>query len=397
MILVDSVEISGTHFTREGYLVADARVSRVGVQRYLGVEVGRPDLPVVSVYRPEEEVFRDRSMASFAHRPVTVGHPRDAVGAATWKSVAAGSIGGEVARDGEFVRVPLIVMDGSAIAQVQNGTQEISMGYRCRLEFADGVTPSGEPYQAIQRDIVINHAAIVPKGRAGPECRIGDGRPAEADLEPAQKTRNLTGDRQMADVTLTTAVVDGITIQTTDQGKQALDKVQKQLGDAVANALAKDQALGTAKADHVTALQAKDGEIAALKAEHGKALEAKDGEIKALTAKIPDVAALDAMASARADLIGHAKQVLGDSFAPAGKTDADIRKAVVAHALGDAAKDMTDAEVDGAFKVVASGTIAADPIRSALRTASVGDAADPRRTAFKEMTDHYANAWKATA
>lgn len=181
MLLVDAAEITGTRFTREGYLVANARVARVGVQQYLGAELGKPERGIVSVYRPADEVFRHDSMASFAHRPVTIGHPQDGVAAENWKQHAVGAVGGDVARDGDFIRVPLVVMDAKAVREIQAGTREISMGYRCRLDFTDGTSPTGAPYQAVQRDIVINHAAIVPKGRAGAECRIGDGRPFTLD------------------------------------------------------------------------------------------------------------------------------------------------------------------------------------------------------------------------
>lgn len=176
MLLTDAAEITGTRMTREGYLVAEARVARIGTQDYAGAEVGRPDRSAITLYRPAEEVFRRDSMASFAHRPVTVGHPPVAVGAPNWKQYAVGQIGDDVTRDGDFIRVPMIVMDGAAIQAIRSGTREISMGYSSDIDFRDGVAPNGKPYQAVQRNIVINHAAIVPKGRAGAECRIGDSR-----------------------------------------------------------------------------------------------------------------------------------------------------------------------------------------------------------------------------
>jgi len=57
MHLTDTVEIAGVRRTRDGYLVADARVARAGIQIYAGREVGRPDLDEVRVWRPEDEVF----------------------------------------------------------------------------------------------------------------------------------------------------------------------------------------------------------------------------------------------------------------------------------------------------------------------------------------------------
>jgi hypothetical protein len=50
--------------TREGFLVSDVRAARVGIQQYLGSEVGRPQMDVVRVFRPEGEVFHHDAMSS---------------------------------------------------------------------------------------------------------------------------------------------------------------------------------------------------------------------------------------------------------------------------------------------------------------------------------------------
>src|SRR4051812_4227542 len=159
MRLTDTAEIGGLRRTRDGYLVADARVARAGVQVYAGREVGRPDLDEVRVWRPEDEVFDADAMASVAWRPVTVDHPPIGVGAANWRDYAVGFTGDGVARDGAFIRVPLTVMDGAAIETVAAGKRQLSLGYSCDLQFADGVTPDGQAYDAIQTNIRINHLA----------------------------------------------------------------------------------------------------------------------------------------------------------------------------------------------------------------------------------------------
>src|SRR5690606_10621448 len=134
-----------------------------------------PDMPIVRVYRPADQVFAKDSLASYAHKPVTKDHPDEAVSADNWKDLAVGQIGDEVARDGDFIRVPLIVMDAAAIKAVEGGKRELSAGYTCDLAFEAGITPDGQPYDAIQKDIRINHVAIVQRGRAGSQARIGDG------------------------------------------------------------------------------------------------------------------------------------------------------------------------------------------------------------------------------
>lgn len=175
MHLNDRLTIDEKRRTRDGYLTVNARVARAGnVQLYTGAEVGKPEMATVRVYRPAEEVFDKSTMESFAHRPVTFGHPSHAVSAANWRDVAKGWSDGEVARDGEFVRVSMLLADADTIAAVENGTRELSMGYDCILDWTSGRTGAGEAYDAIQRGIRSNHIAVVEKARGGAELRIGD-------------------------------------------------------------------------------------------------------------------------------------------------------------------------------------------------------------------------------
>lgn len=177
MLFIDSAALATSRRTADGYLAANVRVARTGIQDYLGREVGRPDLGVVKVFRPEGEVFDKDTLGSFAHRPVTNDHPSEAVGAGNWKQHAIGMTGGDIARDGEFVRIQMVVMDQTAIDLVEAGKRELSMGYSCTLDWTPGRTSAGQAYDAIQRRIRGNHLAVVTAGRAGAACRIGDSWP----------------------------------------------------------------------------------------------------------------------------------------------------------------------------------------------------------------------------
>lgn len=337
MQFTDAAPIAGVRMTRDGYAVAEVRAARTGIQQYAGAEVGRPDLAVVNVYRPPESVFANDSMASYGFKPVTINHPAAGVTADSWKALAVGVVGGDVVRDGGFVKVPLALMDAAAIKAVQDGTREISMGYVCDLAFEDGVTPEGERYQAIQKDIRINHLALVPKGRAGPQCRLGDqGAPETA---PTEAPLNH-GDRLM---TLKTITVDGLPVETTDAGAIAIDLLRGKLSQAA-------DAMSAAKTTHDAALAAKDAELAA-----------KDAEIADLKAKVLDGAALDALVAERSTIVAKAK-ALDAKVVTDGKSNAEIKRAV----LGDAAKDKSDAYVDAAFDLKTADIKTPDPLREVI-------------------------------
>lgn len=159
--------------TSDGYLVAMPRVARTGIQLYRGSEVGKPEMPVVKVMRTEEEVFKTDAMASLAYKPITDDHPKEMVNDTNWKKYSIGSAGGEIAKDGQFIRVPMMLMDANAISRVLNGKAELSVGYSCSIDWTPGEF-NGEKYDAVQRDIKANHIAVVDAARGGEKLRIGD-------------------------------------------------------------------------------------------------------------------------------------------------------------------------------------------------------------------------------
>lgn len=174
MIIRDTVSMGGVHRTAEGYLLANARASRSGIQQYMGSELGRPDLGMVNVYRPEAEVFARSSLDTFSKLPITVDHPSTPVDAKNWRQLAVGTTGDEVLRDGEHLKIGLKITDIEAVQAIEAGKRELSVGYEAEIDWQDGIAPDGTPYQAVQRNIRANHIAVVAQGRAR-TARIGDG------------------------------------------------------------------------------------------------------------------------------------------------------------------------------------------------------------------------------
>ena len=331
--------------TNDGYMVASARSARTGIQTYLGAELGRDGMSQVRVYRPESSVFDKASLASFSHKPATDDHPPVAVDASNHKKYAVGHIGEDIARDGEYVRVPLLLTDQSMIDKVRAGKAELSMGYSMTLDWSAGTTDAGEAYDAIQRDIRINHVAVVDRGRAGPSVRIGDAwQPIETKPEPKPPTQD--GKSKM---TLRTIVVDGISVETTDQGAQAIEKLTKE------NKQLADMASTDAKAAADTLKSTVDKlttDHAAVVAEKEKELGAKDGEIKALKDAAMTPEKLDVLVADRSALIGKASQIVKDADF-SGKTDEQIQAICVdAHYGESTAKDKSAEYVAGMFGAI---------------------------------------------
>jgi hypothetical protein len=155
-----------------GYLQVRARTARTGLQKYR-----RADGSVETEYRPEEEVGRPETLASFGMKPVTWHHPPQLLDAENTKMYQIGHAGSHVHFSDGFVEVALLVTDQKSIDNIQRKDSpdhavEVSAGYRVDYDPTPGQTPSGESYDGVQRNIRVNHIAIVPKGRAGPEVRL---------------------------------------------------------------------------------------------------------------------------------------------------------------------------------------------------------------------------------
>ena len=396
MLFIDRADVSRKRVTSDGYMVADARVARVGIQHYAGYEVGKPELQSVAVYRPEEEVFKSDSLSTYAHRPVTIGHPPEGVSAKNWRDVARGAVGGDVMRDGEFVRVPMTIMDQAAIRDVEGGVCEISMGYHCRLEFVDGVSPQGEPYQAVQRDLRMNHAAIVPKGRAGSQCRIGDSWSAfdaGGPRDPGMPSpRNPTPHRE---ITMKTHMIGDNAVEMSDAAIVAVKGLQQQLGTLTADNLKLTADLATLTGEHAKVVETKDGEILKLQADHKVAIEAKDAEIAKLKSEALTADKLEAAVAERKSVMDAALPVLGAAFDAKGKSVADIRRATVAKRLGDkAVEGKTDEHVAIAFDTLTAVAPPPDPVRQALAsgataTVQAGDSAGAYEAMKSRLSTQY--------
>ena len=164
----DYGQVTKSETTDEGYLRVWCKAARVGTQLYT-----RGDGAQVREYRPEEEVAKPESLASFGMKAVTMGHPPVLLDSGNTKVHQIGHAGSQVRFNDGFVEVALLITDKSAIERIQRGdAQEVSAGYRVDFDPTPGVTPQGESYDGVQRNIRVNHIAVVPKGRAGRDVRL---------------------------------------------------------------------------------------------------------------------------------------------------------------------------------------------------------------------------------
>lgn len=164
-------------------LFKDVPIGRTGEQVYGAEELPEltPDSDgLIVVRRTPEEVFSERTIASFEGMAVTIGHPKDFGGniifvtPENWRRLANGHI--QNVRRGEGASSDLLLADviaktPEAIQAVEDGDDEVSCGY-------DADYRQISPGVAEQYAITGNHLALVPNGRAGSRCALGDSMPS---------------------------------------------------------------------------------------------------------------------------------------------------------------------------------------------------------------------------
>lgn len=345
--LEDSAPVTQLQRTADGYLTGRVRAARTGTQLYLKSELGLGDSGTITVYRPPEAVFDEASFKTYAGKPITMGHPKGGVAAATWKDHAVGQVGSRVLRDGETVVVDFAVMDAAAVTAIEAGTREVSMGYSTPIQLQDGFAPDGTPYQAIMTGpIRINHMAVVDVARGGHDLRIGDGAPVWGATPVHKETQMSTKVVVLGDSAVTVALTDAAAIESFKAS------MIKQISDAQAE---------TKKVE-----EEKDEEIGKLKAAK-KVLEDAAITPAKLSKMIADRVALETSVKA-----------LDSAIVCDGVSDAELRKAAVVAKLGDAAVEgASEAEINGMFKAVrhAADSAPDDTVRDALRSRPIGDQA----------------------
>ncbi|MGP2469970.1 DUF2213 domain-containing protein [Yersinia sp. 2540 StPb PI] len=160
-------------------------ISKANVCVYYGKEI--PDWEALGL-NPDKayRLLRDpeelrKSAPTFNNKPVLDTHIAVSV-LDPPKEHIIGSTGTDAVYEAPYLKNSMGIYDINSIIGVENKEQrEISSSYRYRLDMTPGEY-EGEPYDGVMRDIVCNHVAIVPSGRAGPDVFVYDSLPTGLKL-----------------------------------------------------------------------------------------------------------------------------------------------------------------------------------------------------------------------
>lgn len=371
-------ELPKARVDASGFVHVTGRVARTGIQEYRDGQGG-----VRKELRLPEEVRK--SLASFPLQPMTNLHPSEMVAPDNAEKYAVGAVGpAELKADG-WVEAPLSLWRADAIEAARKGRVQLSVGYSCRIDTSAGEW-NGQRYDAIQRDIVVNHVALVDMARAGSDARL------RLDSKDA-----IACDTQLSEslskeiVNMAKLVINGMTFEVADANAQAAYD-----GERAAFTKACDEKVSAAilRADNAEKLvevrtkerDSAQGRLDAKEAEDKQPIRFDGQEITVVDAV--DQAKFDAFAKpiiearaqARASLLVEARKHLGtnerfdahkakDGKEVPAKSDTEIKRLVV-QKLDPSAKldgksdEYVQARYDAAIERAGQGARAIDNART---------------------------------
>lgn len=322
--------VSGAVTDADGFLRDSPIVARTGIYIYQ-----QPDGTIRREYRPPEEVFDADSEASFVGKPIVVGHPASGiVNSDTVKDLAIGTIlSGGYQKDETNIACDIVIHNPSAIGEKRG----LSLGYRVDVEETPGTTPDGQQYDAIQRNIRINHLAVVDRARAGAKARL-----------------NLDGDEIIEGVETKMKIkIDSVDFEVDEKIANYVNSLQSKEENARVKLDTANTELKTVKEQN-TALKA-DADTLKAKA------DAMTAERDALKAKVDaadaekEKAVKEAVEAVKADMQERAELEETAKIAKVEKTDgltnAELKEGIVKAAFGESFKldGASDAYLDGAY------------------------------------------------
>ncbi|GLC88248.1 DUF2213 domain-containing protein [Lysinibacillus piscis] len=288
--------------TPEGYLTVRVPITRPGVFPY-----ARQDGAVQMEAKLPDEIFSDVTIQSARSKPITDEHPNEPVTLDNYQTYAKGMSHTDVQVEDLKLYVSLTITDKGLINKIHEGKREISIGFMSDVVAETG-TYNGQPYEYVQRNIEINHIAIVDKGRAGPEVAI------RSDSDAWQIDSVEGGKIKMVKIE-----IEGVEYEVDPAVKTYIESLTASTGE-------EDEEEEESKKKKTDAVDVLRGRLDALK------IKLQNTERALANEKVKQSSAdeLDKKVAERVQLISTTKPFLGDSFDFTGKTERAIKEAVIA-------------------------------------------------------------------
>lgn len=316
--------------------VNNVPIARVGVFPYL-----KADGSIEMEAKLPAELLADTTVDSANNKPVTDDHPEEFVNQSNAKKYMKGFTASNAHVDNDALRVDMTITDAGLIDEINKGKQELSIGFETEIVPQKGEY-KGSVYDSVQKNIQINHVAVVERGRAGHSVRlVGDSAEMVDDCKKGKHmdvTKVRLGD---TDITVATSDADKVVKVDADNSEK-----EKKIADLKAKI-----------ADYEKQLKELQGDADSSKKSEEEAQAEKDALEKQLETykKKYEGDGLDQAIDAKISLIEKVKPYVGDSYDFKGKTEKEIKVATLKAIddsidLDDKSDDYINAYFDSTIK-----------------------------------------------
>lgn len=374
---------SSVEFTDEGFLTATANIARVGIQEYLGHELGKKgDNNIYKVLRPVE-VVKD-SAKSFVNKSITVGHQ----GFITIKNAPKFAKG--FVSDAHYdeatgwIKANECINHPDGIDAFHDGYRWHSCGYQADInwesgEWLDDLGVMGETGKTYQYDasfakIKGNHNALVKDPRAGENATFDEGININQDIVGVSMTKKY--EIRLPDNAL--LMLDG---------ENAAD-----ISKAFTELQSKTEELNKAVLDSNSKIQELESQLKALESEK----DTLSGQLEGLKS-VADSAPKSESAIERSDwfsVYDSVRSLVKDE--PFAKTIEELKIAGITSVNPNTVLDGKSAEfISGMFESIKDrlGSKSVPPSKETLNDSAPADA-DPMATASKNYSEAVEKAWE---
>ena len=308
--------------------ITDVPIARVGVFPYL-----KADNSVEMEAKLPTELLSDSTVSSADSKPVTNDHPTELVNQQNASKYMKGFTADNAHVDNDTLKVDMTITDADLISEINKGKQELSIGFETEIVPEKGEY-KGVAYDSVQKNIQINHVAVVEHGRAGHSVRlIGDSAEMVEQDEVHKKGKQMETTKVRldgADVTVATGDADKIIKLDADNSEKEkkINNLKAQIKDLQ---------------DQLAKLQGDDEETKKNADKAQAKADAAEKELADLKKKYSGDA-MDKAVGARIELINKVKPYVGDSYEFNGKSEKQLKLDAI-KALDDSV-DLTDKSDD---------------------------------------------------
>lgn len=289
--------------------VQNVPIARVGVFPYL-----KADGSIEMEAKLPTELLADSTVKSAENKPVTDNHPSELVTQTNSKEYMKGFTATNAHVENDTLKVDMTITDADLIKEISKGKQELSIGFETEVVPQKGEY-KGVGYDSVQKNIQINHVAVVERGRAGHSVRlIGDSAEMVNEKGVPKKGQQMDVTKvRLGDTDITVATSDADKIVKVDADNSEKEKKIAELNEQIEKLQAEKKEL---EGDADSEKKSKD--------EAQAKADAAEKELEALKKKY-EGDGLDKFVNDRLKLVETIKPYVGDSYDYQGKSDKELK------------------------------------------------------------------------